>query len=211
MYKERREYIKKNLSEDQINDSPFEQFSIWFQDALHSSENDPNAMTLATANKNAEPSSRIVLLKEVSNEEFIFFTNYNSKKGKDILENPKVALSFFWSSLERQVHIRGSIEKISAQAITEYFHSRPRQAQIGAHASNQSERLKSRDELEQKVLQITDQYKDRNIPVPEHWGGYKVSSNYIEFWQGRESRLHDRILYERQNAQSPWKIARLFP
>lgn len=204
----RNEYSLKGLHEDDLDSDPLKQFSKWFDEAVNSGLDEPNAMLLSTV-YNAKPSSRIVLLKDI-NEGFLFFTNYNSKKGKDIEINPQVALTFFWKELERQVRIEGIIEKTTESESDEYFATRPRGSQIGAWVSNQSEVIENREAIEQKTKKYEEQFEGITIPRPPHWGGYKVIPDYLEFWQGRPSRLHDRLVYQKIE-NGIWKIDRLAP
>ncbi|MCB8999515.1 MAG: pyridoxamine 5'-phosphate oxidase [Bacteroidales bacterium] len=204
----RKEYSLKALSETEVNASPMKQFEDWFEEARKSISGEPNAMVLSTVSGSGKPSSRVVLLKGFSEKGFIFFTNYHSRKGKEIAENHDVALLFFWGELERQVRIEGRVEKISAEDSSAYFAERPRLSQIGAVVSAQSERTERRD-LEERFHSLEKEYQGKNIPRPDHWGGYIVKPAYFEFWQGRRSRLHDRISYSVENEK--WKIDRLSP
>lgn len=205
----RRNYTKDGLLEKDLNTNAIEQFSTWFNDARNSKILEPNAMTLATADKSGLASARIVLLKSFDEKGFIFFTNYESRKGKEIAETKKGTLLFFWDILERQIRIEGKIKKISRQDSQNYFHTRPFESQIGAIASNQSYVLKSRDDLEKRYVDLLEKYKGQTVPMPKHWGGYILEPSKVEFWQGRASRLHDRILYTKKN--KTWKIERLSP
>jgi pyridoxamine 5'-phosphate oxidase len=179
------------------------------EEAVKSNIIDPNAMILATSNKDSIPSVRVVLLKGFDNEGFIFYTNYESKKGKNLVENPNASILFFWKELERQIRISGRVNKISQKESEEYFHSRPRESQLAALASNQSEVIPGREFLEQKFNEFKEEYHDKEIPLPPHWGGFKLFADSFEFWQGRENRLHDRISFSKDN--SAWKIVRLAP
>lgn len=205
----RKDYKKHQLLEGELLATPFLQFEAWFQEALNAQVNEPNAMTLATVTDN-KPHSRVVLLKGLEQEQFIFFTNYNSKKGHEIASNPEASLLFFWPELERQIRIEGTLQKTSAEYSDQYFSVRPRASQIGAIASKQSSVLKSREELEQKVEELTQQFGENPIQRPENWGGYALQANYFEFWQGRPSRLHDRIVFTK-NEHNNWEITRLYP
>lgn len=205
----RQEYRSAALSEAEVEKDPIAQFAKWFTDALSAQLFEPNVMTLATADKTGKPAARIVLLKGFDEQGFTFYTNYNSHKGHDLEENPRAALVFFWPALERQVRIEGMVTKTSAALADQYFHSRPAGSQIGAMASPQSSVLPNRELLEHKVAALTEQYENATIPRPEHWGGYVVKPTNIEFWQGRPSRLHDRINYEFVDGQ--WAITRLAP
>ncbi len=205
----RKDYGKGAFNEKVALNNPIEQFKLWFDEALKSSIQEPNAMVLTTASKEGIPSSRVVLLKAFDERGFVFYTNYNSKKGRELQENPHACLLFYWDILERQVRINGIVEKISEEESNEYFQTRPYLSKIGAWASNQSEPLSSRFALMRKVFQFTLKFPNY-VPLPPHWGGYRLIPNYFEFWQGRESRLHDRICYELQSDNS-WKKYRLYP
>jgi len=206
----RKDYIKQTLLEKDIDNDPFIQFDKWWDEAVKSELDEINAMTLATATSNGIPSARIVLLKSASEEGFVFYTNYNSQKGKELLENPNACLVFFWKELERQVRISGKVEKVSAEESDEYFASRPEGSRIGAWASPQSSIIASREIIEENIAKYQQQFQEENITRPLHWGGYIVIPSVIEFWQGRPSRLHDRIQYT-LNEQGAWKIERLAP
>lgn len=205
----RKEYIKSILKKEDLHKNPLKQFAIWFQEAREAEVTEPNAMTLSTVSSSGVPSSRIVLLKGIEENELVFFTNYSSQKGKEMLENPHVALNFFWPELERQIRIVGKVVKIGAAESDAYFNSRPIGSQLGAWASPQSSVIDNREEMEKKQKEFEKKYKDKVIPRPPHWGGYKVHPAKIEFWQGRASRLHDRFLYVKENEQ--WKLVRLAP
>lgn len=205
----RRDYAREELNESTIEDHPIDQFMIWFEQAMSADLLDANAMTLSTATKEGKPSSRIVLLKGVDEQGFRFYTNYASRKGKELKENPSAALCFFWSILERQVRVEGKVQKLSREESELYFHRRPRLSQIGAWASRQSTEVQSRDELEEKFNDISQRYKNREIPLPDFWGGYLVKPRRVEFWQGRKGRMHDRICYKK--AENTWKKTRLSP
>ena len=203
------EYKKQSLLEADVTANPFEQFTKWWNEAMNSQIEEPNAMTLATATKNGLPSARIVLLKGFNNKGFVFYTNYQSHKGKEMLENPNAALVFFWKELERQVRIEGAVEKISTKDSDAYFASRPQGSRIGAWASPQSSVIAQREVIEENVIKYKQQFNSGEIPRPEHWGGYNVKPSLIEFWQGRPSRLHDRIQYSLK--EGDWVIERLAP
>jgi pyridoxamine 5'-phosphate oxidase len=206
----RKEYKLQTLSEKDILKDPIAQFNKWWQEALHAGIDEPNAMTLATATADGAPDARIVLLKGVDGNGFTFFTNYNSAKGRELLENPRATLVFFWAALERQVRIDGQVSMTTAKVSDDYFISRPEDSRIGAWASPQSDVIESREWLEKNE----EKYREENIgkPLlrPPHWGGYVVKPMRMEFWQGRPSRLHDRILFTREDDAS-WRLERLAP
>lgn len=206
----RKDYKLQSLDENDVFKDPFDQFEKWWQEVLASNIDEPNAMTLATAGKNGIPSARIVLLKGVENGGFIFYTNYESHKGIELRENPNACLVFFWKELERQVRIQGTVEKTSAASSDEYYYSRPEGSRIGAWASPQSSIIKSRSLLEENVAAVQKKFSGTVIARPDHWGGYVIKPFLMEFWQGRPSRLHDRIQYTREAAGN-WKIERLAP
>ena len=206
----RTEYSKSSLDLKSVDADPIAQFTKWFNEAMTAQVPEPNAMTLSTVSSSGGPSSRIVLLKGIEKYQFVFYTNYQSQKGKELEQNPACALNFFWPQLERQVRIEGIAERVSPEAADQYFQSRPRASQIGAWASPQSTMVKDRAILEERFKQIEEQYKDRKVlPRPKQWGGFGVSPLEIEFWQGRPSRLHDRIVYTR--IDNAWQINRLAP
>ena len=205
----RTDYKLKSLSESDVSNNPFTQFGVWWNEAIQANLEEVNAMTLSTVSKDARPSSRIMLLKGYDEKGFVFFTNYESNKGKNIADNPYVSLLFFWKELERQVRIEGSIEKLETEYNDEYFNSRPVGSRIGAWASKQSRAIESRAVLEADYKEFANQFDGIEVPRPDHWGGYRVVPNKIEFWQGRSNRLHDRIVYELDNAA--WRIKRLSP
>ncbi|HPI53509.1 MAG TPA: pyridoxamine 5'-phosphate oxidase [Chitinophagaceae bacterium] len=206
----RKEYALATLTEEDVAKNPFQQFEHWFQQILDIEVDDANAMTLCTVDESGQPQGRIVLLKGLEEGKFVFFTNYKSHKGSEIEAHPAVSLVFYWKELQRQVRIQGSIQKISAQASADYFHSRPVESQLGAWASHQSQPLASREELQARFEELQRTYTGKEVPCPEHWGGYAVEAQKIEFWQGRESRMHDRIVYTRL-ANNDWQIQRLNP
>jgi len=198
------------LDEKLIDPDPISQFQQWLDDAVTAQLPLPEAMSLATVNSSGQPCSRMVLLKKVDSEGFVFFTNYHSAKAKELDANPAAALVFFWPQLERQVRVEGSVVKTSAEESREYFATRPRESQIGAWASPQSEVISSREELEKRQEELDEKYRGRVVDWPEHWGGYRLAPERIEFWKGRIGRLHDRIVYERQ-ADGSWSTKRLAP
>lgn len=205
----RKDYRLKTLNEEDVALTAIEQFSHWWNEAAASQIDEVNAMTLATATPDGIPSARIVLLKSFDEDGFIFFTNYNSAKGKMLEANPKAALIFFWKELERQIRIEGNVVKLKKEDSDAYFHSRPAGSRIGAWASPQSEIIPNRHILEDNVEKYVAQFKE-GVPRPQHWGGYVVKPVEVEFWQGRSNRLHDRILYTLQPGNI-WKIERLAP
>ncbi|MEH2177658.1 pyridoxamine 5'-phosphate oxidase [Nostoc sp.] len=206
----RKDYTLEGLSELEIDLNPFIQFKKWFEQALAAQLPEPNAMTIATATPDGKPSARMVLLKNFDERGFTFFTNYNSHKGQELAENPQAALVFWWAELERQVRISGYVEKVSETESDQYFHSRPTNSRLGAWVSNQSEVIESREILERRLQEFQSKYENQKILRPPHWGGLRVIPTEIEFWQGRPSRLHDRLLYSRLD-NSTWNIERLSP
>jgi pyridoxamine 5'-phosphate oxidase len=204
----RKSYMKGSLSEEDVQANPVDQFNIWFDQARHAELPEPNAMTLASVDENGKPSARVVLIKEVTQEGFVFFTNYDSRKGQALLTNPHAALLFFWPELERQIRIEGSVKKISDKESDDYFHSRPLDSRIGAWASPQSKVISGRGVLIANAAEYALKFA-LNPPRPPHWGGFRVKPDAAEFWQGRPSRLHDRIRYTLE--QNAWKIERLAP
>lgn len=205
----RKDYIKNGLLESDVDPNPISQFEKWFQQAVDSGVSEPNAMTHASVSPDGQPSARILLLKGVVDNGFVFYTNYESRKGKDLDHNPKSALLFFWGELERQVRIEGSVQKIDSEQSRAYFDSRPAGSRIGAWSSRQSEVVQSREFLEMTFEENTAKYSDGVIPMPAYWGGYILHPHTIEFWQGRGSRMHDRIRYRLMNES--WVIDRLSP
>jgi pyridoxamine 5'-phosphate oxidase len=204
----RHDYGKFKLDENSIKKNPFEQFSIWFNEALTGGFVDPNAMAVSTVNSAGKPSSRILLLKNFDERGFVFYSNFESRKGKEIENNPYASLLFFWDKFERQIRIEGRIEKTSYEESVEYYNSRPYTSRIGAWASEQSQPLKSRFTLMRKVAKLILQYP-KKPPLPPFWGGYRLIPDCFEFWQGRESRLHDRFRYNK--IEDEWSIQRLNP
>ena len=206
----RKQYTKGQLLESEAPSNPFDLFGCWFDEVQsNGKEHETNAMTLSTHLPEGGITSRVVLLKEVRDDGFVFYTNYNSIKGQSIAYDHRVCLSFFWQSMERQVIIQGIATKLTAKDSDQYFNSRPRGSQLGAHVSDQSTKIQDRTALESKLAALETQYQDRPIPRPTHWGGYVVTPSSIEFWQGRANRLHDRLVYKRES--SAWTITRLSP
>lgn len=206
----RKDYKLASLEEVDVAANPFDQFTRWWNEAVASQIDEVNAMTLATVNATGVPAARIVLLKGYNPDGFIFFTNYESDKGKNLAQNPHAALVFFWKELERQIRIEGTVEKVSAEESDRYFNSRPASSRIGAWASPQSAVIENRTVIEQNVERYSSIFANDSIERPDHWGGYIVKPISIEFWQGRSSRLHDRIRYVLENSAS-WKVERLAP
>lgn len=204
----RKEYSLSGLTEEKCDGSPFNQFSVWFSEARNAGIEEPNAMTLATVSARGMPSARILLLKHFDENGFVFFTNYESRKGHDLEHNPNACILFFWHELQRQVRIQGSVQKITREQSAEYFLSRPLESRIGAWASEQSSIIENRTVLEENFNRLKNQFGD-DVPVPDFWGGYCLSPIYFEFWQGRESRLHDRITYTKENNE--WIKKRISP
>ena len=205
----RKDYSLRELSEEKIDSDPFTEFGIWMDEALESQVNEPTAMTLSTAAADGRPSSRVVLLKGYDHDGFVFFTNYESRKGRELAANPYAAINFFWPELERQVNISGRTSKVSGEESDEYFKSRPFTSRVGAWASNQSEKIDSRAAIMSKAAKLLVKYAGGNVPRPPHWGGFRLVPDRFEFWQGRESRLHDRICFELN--ENSWMISRLSP
>ncbi len=206
----RREYTRQGLLKQDVDPDPFRQFHRWFEQALAAELPEPNAMTIASATPDGRPSARMVLLKNLDDQGFVFYTNYESHKGQELLANPWASLVFWWAELERQVRVEGRVEQVSAAESDAYFHSRPRSSQLGAWASNQSRIVGDRTDLEQRLAELETQYgEDQLIPRPPHWGGFRVVPEVIEFWQGRPNRLHDRIVY--RHKAGDWTLARLAP
>lgn len=204
----RQNYSMASLDIKDVSSDPFDQFKKWFEEAKASEIKEPNAMILATCGDDMMPEARVVLLKALDHG-FVFYTNYESSKGLQLFENPNCALLFSWLDLERQIRIKGKIEKVSREEAKEYFSSRPRLSQIGAWSSNQSKVISSREALELSFDEKTKEFGDEEIPLPAYWGGYRVLPHQIEFWQGRRSRLHDRILYCKD--KTSWTMCRLSP
>ena len=206
----RQEYTQRSLDRSDVLPDPVAQFERWFADAQQAQIHEPNAMHLATVSADGRPTARIVLLKGIEDGGFLFYTNYRSQKGQQLQQQPYAALTFFWPELERQVRIEGAVSQLSDERSTAYFHSRPRGSQLGAWVSPQSEVIADRTVLEQRQRELAEQYADQSIPRPPHWGGFALQPHRLEFWQGRPSRLHDRLRYQRQEENS-WTIERLAP
>ena len=206
----RREYSEHPLHKEDLDTNPFKQFERWFNDAIDARIIEANAMSLATVDASARPSIRTVLLKLFDEKGFVFFSNYQSQKAKDITQNPHVALHFAWLDLQRQLRIEGEVEKVSTKESLTYFLSRPRGSQLGAWASNQSEIVSSRTLLESKFFELKQKFANGVVPLPDFWGGYRVKPRRFEFWQGGKDRLHDRFSYEK-NTNGAWEILRLAP
>jgi pyridoxamine 5'-phosphate oxidase len=206
----RHEYIGEGLRRRDLDPDPIKQFDVWFTAAAKAGIHDANAMALATATLDGKPSARVVLLKDFDESGFVFYTNYASEKGRQLEENPRAALVLYWMEVERQIRIEGTVEKTSREESEQYFHTRPAGAQLGAWASRQSEVIDARRVLNARLEEMTERFAQGEIPLPPHWGGYRLKPERIEFWQGRPDRLHDRFRYTRQKDGS-WQIDRLAP
>jgi pyridoxamine 5'-phosphate oxidase len=206
----RKDYSRQSLDASDVLRDPVAQFQKWFEEARQAALAEPNAMHLSTVNAEGKPAGRVVLLKGIEEGQFIFYTNYQSRKGQELAHTPWAALTFFWIELERQVRIEGKVSKVARQTSDSYFHSRPRGSQIGAWVSPQSEVIPGRDFLKNRQQTLEDQFAGQEVPLPEHWGGFALIPEMIEFWQGRPSRLHDRIRFT-LNEQQEWIIERLAP
>ncbi|MCI0662184.1 MAG: pyridoxamine 5'-phosphate oxidase [Acidobacteria bacterium] len=207
--KQRREYFSIPMDESSVDADPIIQFDRWFDEVLSAGQPDPDAMTLSTATADGVVSARVVLLRDFDHRGFVFFTNYQSRKARELAAIPRAALTFFWFSHNRQVRIEGTVEKVSNQESEEYFQTRPRGSQLGAWASPQSDEIADRHTLDESLAEVESRFNNRPVPCPPFWGGYRVKPEKIEFWQGRENRLHDRILYTLHHSE--WRISRLAP
>lgn len=205
----RRDYSREDLAIGHLDPDPIKQFMVWFRAAGAAGPNEPNAMTLATAGEGGRPSARVVLLKDVSQGGFVFYTNYESRKGDDLAENPQAALVFFWPELERQVRVEGRAERVDRSDSEAYWRTRPRGAQLGAWASDQSRVIAGRPVLDDRLREVAQRYAGVDVPAPPHWGGWRIMPSEIEFWQGRPDRMHDRLIYRR--AEPGWTVERLAP
>jgi pyridoxamine 5'-phosphate oxidase len=207
----RKDYMGKELDVSSVSHDPFAQFTSWFQEAIDSGIEEPNAMTLATADTEGRPTARVVLLRGFDECGFVFYTNYNSRKGRNLSENPCACLNFFWPELSRQVRVEGTVERVLPEISDAYFNSRPRENRIGAWASEQSLPISGRDMLDRQQQRAENEFEGKEIPRPQHWGGFMVKPHYFEFWQGRPSRLHDRISYRKSVEDNGWLLERLSP
>ncbi|MHC2991386.1 pyridoxine 5'-phosphate oxidase [Pontibacter sp. HJ8] len=206
----RKNYSRQELTEESVLQDPLDQFKVWLNEAIAAEVLEPTALVLSTVSADNRPSARVVLLKEVSPEGFVFYTNYDSRKGLELAQQPFASLTFFWAELERQVRVEGRVTKVPARVSDDYFHSRPRGSQIGAWASPQSREIQSREELEVADRHYNEAFSNQSVvPRPAHWGGYVLQPELIEFWQGRPNRLHDRIVFEQHGGT--WKRKRLAP
>ena len=205
----RKEYTRAGLSESDVDPEPVEQFRRWFEEALAAGLHEPNAMIVATARPDGLPSARVVLLKGFDDRGFVFYTNYEGRKGRELEENPRAALLFYWGELERQVRIEGTASRVSEEESDAYYAGRPRGSRLGALASEQSRVVGSREVLEGRIRTLEAEYEGRDVPRPAFWGGYRVEPEAMEFWQGRENRLHDRLVYRR--GDGGWRMERLQP
>jgi pyridoxamine-phosphate oxidase len=209
-HQERREYQYSGLSREQLQASPFSQFTQWMDEAMQAKLMDPTAMSVATVDANGQPHSRIVLLKDFNHNGFVFYTHYESDKGQQIIENPKASLLFFWPELDRQIRIEGVLSKTSIAESETYFHSRPKESQLAAYSSSQSHEVSSRAALETAFADNAERFANRKVPHPAHWGGYRLTAHKFEFWQGRPNRLHDRFSYSLET-EDTWHTSRLSP
>ncbi len=205
----RREYTRAGLKESDADEDPVEQFRVWFDEVLAADLHEPNAMTLATATPDGRPSARVVLLKGFDERGFVFYTNYEGRKSRELEANPRAALLFYWGELERQVRVEGRVSRVPDRESDAYFAGRPRGSQLGAWASEQSRPVRDRGALERRLRELEGEYEGREVPRPAFWGGYRIEPETMEFWQGRENRLHDRLRY--RLTQEGWGIERLQP
>jgi len=205
----RRDFMQQELNESSVEKTPLMQFSKWMEEAINAQILDPHAMVIATVSEDGKPSARTVYIRDFNEEGIVFYTNFNSRKGKELSANKNCSVLFLWEEVERQIRIEGTVEKVAEKVSDTYFSARPRESQIGAWASQQSEKIKSREELENKLAEYTEKFKNQTVPRPPHWGGYLIKPIYFEFWQGRPNRLHDRVVYEKRNED--WSIFRLNP
>jgi len=206
----RREYSLEGLDEGDLDPSPFRQFERWFRQAMDAQVHETNAMTLATASRDGAPSARIVLLKGMDDDGFVFFTNYESRKGAELTENPRAALVFYWAEITRQVRVEGDVARVSVEESAAYFTSRSELSRLGAWTSRQSSVIPNRAQLDSTLAELIDRYRDAEIPLPPYWGGFRLVPHSVEFWHGRPNRLHDRLCYTRE-PDSSWSIRRLSP
>ncbi|MCG8352179.1 MAG: pyridoxamine 5'-phosphate oxidase [Chloroflexales bacterium] len=210
IHQARKEYADSEFDETSVAPDPFQQFQLWFDAAAQNQIQEPNAMTLATVGVDGRPAARMVLLKDFDERGFVFYTNYESRKGQELARFPWAALVFWWGALDRQVRIEGQVERVAAEESDTYFQSRPAGSRLGAWTSPQSQVIDGRAILEQRLTELERQYADQPIPRPPHWGGYRLVPTLVEFWQGRLNRLHDRLCY-RRNSDGNWQIERLAP
>lgn len=206
----RRDFADKALNIDSVGDDPFDLFERWFDEAVGAEALDPYAMSIATVDEDSKPDVRVVYMRDISDKGIVFYTNYESKKGKDLEQNPFISANFFWVELDRQIRFSGKVKQVSSEQSNEYFAKRPRESQIGAWASAQSQSLESRDKLVEAFEKYDQKFKDKDVPRPSNWGGYLIEADEIEFWQGRPMRLHDRVVFKK-NENGGWTKIRLAP